>query len=307
MRKTICGPPGPLAAVMVVTLPGPVRLGRGRCRHRRCSTPNCRRRHAANATHRETRSRGPRRRQAHPDMARASSEVAILAKPPKKAHAQTHRVRPAWRIVTRGIEAAPRTASDISHGALDCARIAPTRSTRGRKPRRSNGVNAPDGSFATDDYGGFGVGFGPGFPGSPGFTGSAPSGAIALPPVATDGVVRLSRRPLESPAGPCEDGLIARAAFVFPCSPCLERSLRGPARRSPSGHRADDRRHAPPVQPARLWPSGGGGAGSPGRPAAAQAARRSVVPAASACSSGTSSRGRSPRRWPTSPGTMNSW
>ena len=32
-----------------------------------------------------------------------------------------------------------------------------------------------------DDYG-FGVGFGPGFPGAPGFVGSAPSGGFALPP-----------------------------------------------------------------------------------------------------------------------------
>ena len=44
--------------------------------------------------------------------------------------------------------------------------------------------NAPNGFDTPGDlYGGFGVGFGPGFPGSPGFTGSPPSGAIALPPV----------------------------------------------------------------------------------------------------------------------------
>ena len=42
----------------------------------------------------------------------------------------------------------------------------------------SNGA----GLFApADDYG-FGVGFGPGFPGAPGFVGSAPSGGFALPP-----------------------------------------------------------------------------------------------------------------------------
>ena len=42
--------------------------------------------------------------------------------------------------------------------------------------------NAPSGFDTPQDlYGGFGVGFGPGFPGSPGFTGSTPSGAIALP------------------------------------------------------------------------------------------------------------------------------
>ena len=37
--------------------------------------------------------------------------------------------------------------------------------------------------------GGFGVGFGPGFPGSPGFTGSGPGGGLALPPVAVTTVV----------------------------------------------------------------------------------------------------------------------
>lgn len=46
--------------------------------------------------------------------------------------------------------------------------------------------NAPTGFDTPGDlYGGFGVGFGPGFPGSPGFTGSTPSGAIALPPLPT--------------------------------------------------------------------------------------------------------------------------
>ena len=42
--------------------------------------------------------------------------------------------------------------------------------------------SAGAGLFApADDYG-FGVGFGPGFPGAPGFVGSAPSGGFALPP-----------------------------------------------------------------------------------------------------------------------------
>ena len=36
---------------------------------------------------------------------------------------------------------------------------------------------------ALGDDPGFGVGFGPGFPGAPGFVGSAPSGGFALPPV----------------------------------------------------------------------------------------------------------------------------
>lgn len=47
-------------------------------------------------------------------------------------------------------------------------------------------VNGTDvngaGLFAPSDTYGFGVGFGPGFPGAPGFVGSAPSGGFALPP-----------------------------------------------------------------------------------------------------------------------------
>lgn len=42
--------------------------------------------------------------------------------------------------------------------------------------------NSPDLFDPALETSGFGVGFGPGFPGSPGFTGSSPSGAIALPP-----------------------------------------------------------------------------------------------------------------------------
>lgn len=38
------------------------------------------------------------------------------------------------------------------------------------------------GLFNTADDYAFGVGFGPGFPGSPGFVGSPPSGSVALPP-----------------------------------------------------------------------------------------------------------------------------
>lgn len=50
-------------------------------------------------------------------------------------------------------------------------------------PPVADPTNAPDGFNTPGDlYGGFGVGFGPGFPGSPGFTGSSPSGAVALPP-----------------------------------------------------------------------------------------------------------------------------
>ena len=55
-----------------------------------------------------------------------------------------------------------------------------------------NNDPAVDGDLSDRNYGG--LGFGPGFPGSPGFVGSSPSGAIALPgstPVPTTNVMNL--------------------------------------------------------------------------------------------------------------------
>ena len=50
-------------------------------------------------------------------------------------------------------------------------------------------LNNLDADGASLDGAGFGVGFGPGFPGAPGFTGSAPSGGLVLPPIAVTSVV----------------------------------------------------------------------------------------------------------------------
>ena len=51
------------------------------------------------------------------------------------------------------------------------------------------GLDHPDADDASMNDAGFGVGFGPGFPGSPSFTGSPPSAGLALPPVAVTTVV----------------------------------------------------------------------------------------------------------------------
>ena len=67
-------------------------------------------------------------------------------------------------------------ADDTRHGAND-----PANGVDGSRAAS----NAPDNFDPSVEVSGFGVGFGPGFPGSPGFTGSPPSGAISLPPPAT--------------------------------------------------------------------------------------------------------------------------
>lgn len=48
------------------------------------------------------------------------------------------------------------------------------------------------GLFNAADIYAFGVGFGPGFPGSPGFVGSPPSGSVALPPPAGTPVTNMT-------------------------------------------------------------------------------------------------------------------
>ncbi len=123
----------------------------------------------------------------------------------------------ARRIFLASVAAAPRRSSEFLDLALelypDCApefagALSDFNSQNyltgtGPKGAGPNGENSPAASalnspmgasmFDSTDPGigdgGFGVGFGPGFPGSPGFTGSAPSGGIALPPAAVTSVL----------------------------------------------------------------------------------------------------------------------
>ena len=122
---------------------------------------------------------------AHPSSAVGLTEVAIIAKTPRRGRGKLSSSS-LVEIVRAAIEAAPDQASAIVQMALtlhpEDADALNALLTNPRNPE-SLGGNAPDGFHnPTDEYGGFGVGFGPGFPGSPGFTGSPPSGAIALPP-----------------------------------------------------------------------------------------------------------------------------
>ena len=114
-----------------------------------------------------------------PEMATTLTEAAILAKTPKQGRG-TLPCPALSKIVKGALDAAPRRSNDIVQMALSLhPECADSLDDLVRSPRS----NAPDGfNNPSDEYGGFGVGFGIGFPGSPGFVGSPPSGAIALPP-----------------------------------------------------------------------------------------------------------------------------
>ncbi len=118
----------------------------------------------------------------------------------------------ARRIFLASVAASPRRSSEFLDLAIelypDCtpefagalsdfnsqSRLAGTGAAGANSPG-ADGMMSPMGDSALDPTdpgngdGGFGVGFGPGFPGSPGFTGSGPSGGIALPPVAVTSVL----------------------------------------------------------------------------------------------------------------------
>ncbi len=111
----------------------------------------------------------------------------------------------ARRIFLASIAAAPRRSSEFLDLALelypDCApefagALSDFNSQNGPAGTGADGENSSAARGMTNpmgnslfhlsdpgaEEGGFGVGFGPGFPGSPGFSGSGPSGGIALPP-----------------------------------------------------------------------------------------------------------------------------
>ena len=114
-------------------------------------------------------------------------------------------------LVTAGVSSAPGRAREISEMAMaiapDCTdAIAqavqnPSTGTIGNTPTtgaavpgsttgETTGVANNGGTTATPNGGDFGAGFGPGFPGSPGFSGSSPSGGFALPPTTPSAVTQ---------------------------------------------------------------------------------------------------------------------
>lgn len=122
----------------------------------------------------------------HPELAVGLTKVAVRAKTPKSGQGEAN-CSTVSKIVSAAINAAPAQSSDITQMALS---MHPECADSLNNVLSTPYTNAPDGfDTPSDQYGGFGVGFGPGFPGSPGFVGSPPSGAIALPPSAVTSTV----------------------------------------------------------------------------------------------------------------------
>ena len=146
---------------------------------------------------------------AHPKDARAILDAALTRRVRKyRDKAPTLPCTCARRIFLASVAAAPKQSSELLDLAMelypDCTpefagalsdfnagvgigpdgETTPGSSTM-NDPMGASMLNNPDGLID----GGFGVGFGPGFPGSPGFTGSGPSAGVALPPPAVTSVL----------------------------------------------------------------------------------------------------------------------
>ena len=132
-----------------------------------------------------------------PSAAGEFVRLAILAKTPKRRSPACGQVSD---MVTAGIAGAPGQAREISEMAMsvapDCSEaisqavrnpsLTPTGGVQttgagipGSTTSESNNTSATGTTNGVGD-GSFGAGFGPGFPGSPGFSGSSPSGASAI-------------------------------------------------------------------------------------------------------------------------------
>lgn len=88
------------------------------------------------------------------------------------------------KLVQNAAEGAPKKAGQLAEAAdalePDCAETLDQYLASVNLPALNADPNSVTGEVG---QGAFGAGFGPGFPGSPGFIGSAPGGSIALPPV----------------------------------------------------------------------------------------------------------------------------
>ena len=136
-----------------------------------------------------------------PSAASDIIRIAILAKTPKHRSPMCNEVS---AVVRAGMAAAPDRAREISESAMsvapDCSDaiaqalrspsltpVGGVQTTGAAIPGSTTGETSdtPATGSSTVPGGDFGAGFGPGFPGSPGFSGSSPSGASAILPPAT--------------------------------------------------------------------------------------------------------------------------
>lgn len=88
------------------------------------------------------------------------------------------------KFVQSAADGAPKKLRELSEAAdalaPECASTLDKYLTDANLPGLDSDPNSVTGDVGA---GGFGAGFGPGFPGSPGFIGSAPGGTLALPPL----------------------------------------------------------------------------------------------------------------------------
>lgn len=88
------------------------------------------------------------------------------------------------KFVQAAAEGAPKKTRELAEAAdalePDCATVLDQFLTEASLPGLDSDPNSVSGDVGD---GAFGAGFGPGFPGSPGFIGSAPGGTLALPPL----------------------------------------------------------------------------------------------------------------------------
>lgn len=118
---------------------------------------------------------------AHPEAALAILDAALTRRV-RKLHEEGTATLPctcARRIFLSSVTAAPQRSSDFFELAME---LYPDCTAEFADALSEFNAQSKFGDFRAPGDGGFGVGFGPGFPGSPGFTGSSASGALALPP-----------------------------------------------------------------------------------------------------------------------------
>lgn len=121
-----------------------------------------------------------------PDMAVELLQAAILGKTKPDGKFE-YGCKVLVQLVDAASAAAPAKTNEITEEALsldpDCADDLNQYLTSGGRPGLTGTSADPNAVGGEVGEGGLGAGMGTGFPGSPGFVGSAPGGTIALPPV----------------------------------------------------------------------------------------------------------------------------
>ena len=114
-----------------------------------------------------------------PDLTISITQVAIVSKTPKTGHGQLS-CKDLMKIVDAAVSAAPDKLREVVELAMSLhPECSGDLDDLLRNPSQIPGAEAGGTGISVGE---FGAGFGSGFPGSPGFIGSAPGGTTALPP-----------------------------------------------------------------------------------------------------------------------------